>query len=145
MATLPAVPQYKIVKDVTIVNSRLVTPVRRDFGDQYSMLVAGKGLEMYGSVTTEGDAYWLNANATYPNGDAIPAPLVVNRSKQPIAEELGAGSEVELAFKVVTTPKGVYYNLAAIKVLKFVKCFSLADVFDQVSEEEAVEIDNIPF
>ena len=67
MATLPAVPQYKIVKDVTIVNSRLVTPVRRDFGDQYSMLVAGAGLEAYGSVTTEGDAYWLNANATYPN------------------------------------------------------------------------------
>ena len=145
MATLPVVPQYKVVSNVTIVNSRLVTPVRRDFGDQYTMLVAGQGLEAYGSVTQDGDAYWINANATYPNGDSIPAPLVVNRNKQPVQEELGAGSEVELAFKVVVTPKGTYYNLAAVKVLKFVKPFSLADVFDMVEQEAPTNIDDIQF
>ena len=146
MATLPVVPVYKVVTNVTIVNSRLVTPVRRDFGDQFTMLVSGQGLEAYGSVTQDGDAVWLNTNATYPNGDSIAPPLVVNRSKQPIQEELGAGSEVEIAFKVVTTPKGVYYNLAAIKVLKFVKPFSLADVFDLVApKEEPTNVDDIPF
>ena len=148
MATLPVVPQYKVVTDVTIVNSRLVTPVRRDFGDQFTMLVSGQGLEAYGSLTQDGDAVWLNTNATYPNGDSIAPPLVVNRNKQTVDEELGAGSEVELAFKVVTTPKGVYYNLAAVKVLKFVKPFSLADVFDTVvnpKETTEATIDDIPF
>ena len=131
MATLPVVPQYKVVSNVTIVNSRLVTPVRRDFGDQYTMLVAGQGLEAYGS----------------PNGDSIAPPLVVNRNKQPMQEELGAGSQVELAFKVVVTPKGTYYNLAAVKCLKFVKPFSLADVFDTVvaPKEEPTNVDDIPF
>ena len=60
-------------------------------------------------------------------------------------EELGAGSEVELAFKVVVTPKGTYYNLAAVKVLKFVKPFSLADVFDMVEQEAPTNIDDIQF
>jgi hypothetical protein len=148
MATLPVVPVYEVVNNVTIVNSRLVTPVRRDFGDQFTMLCAGEGLAKYGSITQDGDAVWLNTNATYPNGDAIAPPLVVNRSKQPIQEELGAGSQVELAFKVVVTPKGTYYNLAAVKCLKFVKPFSLADVFDTVvnpKEPTEATIDDIPF
>mgnify|MGYP003647251832 FL=1 len=147
MATLPVVPQYEVVNNVTIVNSRLVTPVRRDFGDQYTMLCAGEGLAKYGSVTQDGDAVWLNSNATYPNGDSIAPPLVVNRNKQPMQEELGAGSQVELAFKVVVTPKGTYYNLAAVKCLKFVKPFSLADVFDAVvaPKEEPTNVDDIPF
>ena len=53
-----------------------------------------------------------------------------------------------MAFKVVTTPKGVYYNLAAVKCLKFVKTFNLADVFDTVvnpKEPTEATIDDIPF
>ena len=30
-----------VLKDVTVVNSRLVTPVERSFGSQFSMLVKG--------------------------------------------------------------------------------------------------------
>ena len=123
---------FKVVRNVTIVNTRIATPVTRDFGQQYTLLVAGEGIaEVGGSVTKDGQSYWLKSNAQYANGDAIAPPTVINRSKQPITTELGEGSEVELAFKIAVTPKGTYYNLAAIKVLKLVKPFNIMDVFDE--------------
>jgi|TARA_B110000908_G_scaffold122746_1_gene143957 hypothetical protein len=126
---------FKVVTNVTIVNSRIVTPVTRDFGNQYTLLVSGEGIEeVGGSLTKDGQSYWLNTNANYANGDPIAPPMVINRSKQPITTELGEGSEVELAFKIARTAKGTFYNLAAIKVLRLVKPFNMADVFDSEVE-----------
>jgi len=133
---------FKVIRNVTIVNTRVVNPVTRDFGQQYSLLVSGEGLEDAGSITKDGKSYWINMNAQYPNGDIIAPPMVVNRSKMPITTELGEGSEVELAFKVVKTTQGTYYNLAAVKVMKFIKPFSILDMFDEVPEvgdEEALD------
>ena len=126
---------FKVVRNVTVVNTRVVTPARRDFGDQYTILVSGDGIEEVGGRSTDGGkTFWLNTNATYPNGDTIAPPKVINRSKQAIDSELGEGSEVELAFTVATTPKGTYYNLAAIKVLRMVKPVDVLDAFDDVAE-----------
>ncbi len=64
---------------------------------------------------------------------------MVNRAKQPVTTELGEGSEIEIAFRIVHTKKGTFHNLAAIKVLKFVKPFSILDVFDDVDGEDVLD------
>jgi len=129
---------FKVVRNITIVNTRMVTPVTRDFGNQYSILAKGDQLASVGlSINTDGSA-WINSNASYPNGDVIPAIPMIDRSKRPITSELGEGSEVELAFRVVATTKGTYYNLAAVKVMKLVKPVSVFDAFDEVDETEDV-------
>ena len=127
---------FKVIRDITIVNTRMVTPVTRDFGDQYSILASGAALQEVGIKANKDGSGWVNSNATYPNGDAIANIPMVDRSKRAITTELGAGSQVELAFKVVNTTKGTYYNLAAVKVMKLVKPFSILDVFDEVSSAE---------
>jgi hypothetical protein len=126
---------FKVVRNITIVNTRMITPITRDFGAQYSILASGSELEQIGVKTNEDGSGWINSNATYANGDSIAAIPMIDRSKRPVTTELGAGSEVELAFKVVTTPKGTYYNLAAVKVMKMVKPFSVFDMFDEAADE----------
>ena len=131
--------EFKVVRNITIVNTRMVTPITRDFGAQYSILASGEELSKVGIKTNQDGSGWINSNATYANGDAIANIPMIDRSKRAITTELGAGSEVELAFKVVTTAKGTYYNLAAVKVMKMVKPFSVFDMFDEVEEStEAV-------
>ena len=132
---------FKVVRNVVVVNSRLVTPVQRDFGQQYSLLASGDLAAVGGSPTKDG-SFWLNANAQYPNGDPIAPITMVNRSKQPVTTELGEGSEVDIAFRIVKTAKGTYYNLAAIKVMKFVKPFSILDVFDEVMDSDEAVLDS---
>jgi len=126
--------EFKVLRNIRVVNSRIQTPVQRDFGKQYSLLATGEGLEQVGNVAKDG-SIWVNSNAEYPNGDPISPTPIIDRSKRPIDSELGEGSEVELAFKVVKTSKGEYYNLAAIKVMKYVKPFSVFDVFDDEEDE----------
>jgi hypothetical protein len=132
---------FKVVRNVTVVNSRLITPVVREFGSQYTLLAKGEGLEAVGGNITKDGSAWINSNATYPNGDTVPTIPMIDRSKRPVETELGDGSEVELAFRVVQTKKGTYYNLAAIKVLKFVKPFSVFDIFDTVDDDEQAVLD----
>jgi hypothetical protein len=128
---------FKVLRDITIVNSRIQTPVQRDFGKQYSLLATGEGLEQVGNVAKDG-SIWVNSNAEYPNGDQIAPTPIIDRAKRPITTELGEGSQVELAFKVVKTSKGEFYNLAAIKVMKYVKPFSVFDVFDAEEDDDEV-------
>jgi len=137
---------FKVVRNITIVNTRLITPVTRDFGDQYSILASGTSLQEVGIKANKDGSGWINSNASYPNGDRIPNIPMIDRSKRAITTELGAGSKVELAFKVVNTTKGVFYNLAAVKVMKMVKPFSVLDVFDEAEEttEEDV-LASVPF
>jgi hypothetical protein len=130
---------FKVVRNITVVNSRLITPVVREFGSQYTLLAKGEGLEEVGGNTTKDGSAWINSNATYPNGDAVPAIPMIDRSKRPVETELGEGSEIELAFRIVENKKGTYYNLAAIKVLKFVKPFSVFDVFDTDDTEGVLD------
>ena len=131
--------EFKVVRNITIVNTRMVTPITRDFGAQYSILASGEELSKVGISTNQDGSGWINSNATYPNGDAIANIPMIDRSKRAITTELGAGSEVELAFKVVTNAKGTYYNLAAVKVMKMVKPFSVFEMFDEVEDStEAV-------
>jgi len=127
---------FKVVRSVTIVNTRMIQPVTRDFGDQYSILASGPELASIGLKANADGSSWINSNASYPNGDMIPKIPMVDRSKRAINSELGAGSQVELAFRVVETAKGTYYNLAAVKVMKFVKPFSILDVFDETDDAE---------
>jgi len=132
---------FKVIRNLTIVNTRMVTPITRDFGDQYSILATGDSLSEIGISTNTDGSGWINSNASYPNGDKIPNIPMVNRSKQPITTELGAGSQVELAFKIVKNSQGTYYNLAAVKVMKFVKPFSVLDLFDEVSDSSGDVLD----
>jgi len=132
---------FKVIRNLTIVNTRMVTPITRDFGDQYSILATGDSLSEIGISTNTDGSGWINSNASYPNGDKIPNIPMVNRSKQPITTELGAGSQVELAFKIVKNSQGTYYNLAAVKVMKFVKPFSVLDLFDEVSDSSEDVLD----
>jgi hypothetical protein len=132
---------FKVVRNVTVVNSRLITPVVREFGSQYTLLAKGEGLEAVGGNITKDGSAWINSNATYPNGDAVPTIPMIDRSKRPVETELGDGSEVELVFRVVQTKKGTYYNLAALKVMKFVKPFSILDLFDEVSDSSEDVLD----
>jgi hypothetical protein len=131
---------FKVLRDIRVVNSRIQTPVTREFGKQYSLLASGEGLGEVGNVSKDGNV-WVNSNAEYPNGDPISPIPVIDRAKRPIDSELGEGSQVELAFKVVKTSKGTYYNLACIKVLKLVKPFSVFDVFDDENTEEDEVLD----
>ena len=132
---------FKVLRNITIVNTRMVTPVTRDFGNQYSILAQGAELSSIGLKANQDGSSWINSNASYPNGDAIPNIPMVDRSKRAITSELGAGSEVELAFRVVKTTKGTYYNLAAVKVMKFIKPFSVLDMFDEASDETQAVLD----
>ena len=129
---------FKVLRNIRVVNSRIQTPVTREFGKQYSLLASGEGLSEVGNVAKDG-SIWVNSNAEYPNGDPISPIPVIDRAKRPIDSELGEGSEVELAFKVVKTSKGTFYNLAAIKVMKMVKPFSVFDVFDDDESDEVLD------
>jgi|TARA_R110000803_G_scaffold185222_1_gene247590 hypothetical protein len=127
--------EFKVVRNVTVVNTRVINPVQRDFGKQYSLLLQGSELSNVGLKPTKDESYWVNSNAEYPNGDAIAPIPMINKSKQPVTTELGEGSEIELVFKVVMTKKGQYFNLAAIKVIKFVKPFDIFDCFDELESD----------
>ncbi len=129
---------FKVLRDIRVVNSRIQTPIKRDFGKQYSLLASGEGLEQVGNVSKDGSV-WINSNATYPNGDEISPTPVIDRAKRPITTELGEGSVVELAFKVVKTSRGTFYNLACIKVMQMVKPFSIFDVFDEEESDEVLD------
>jgi len=129
---------YKIVKNITVINSRLIEPIVRSFGKQYSMLVSGDLANVGGSPAagTEG-AFWLNANAEYPNGDPTKPIDVLDKHSRPMTSELGEGSEISIAFEVVKAKNGnTYYNLNQIRVLKFVKPFSVFDLFDETDDAE---------
>ena len=105
---------FKVIRDVTIVNTRMIQPVTRDFGDQYSILASGSALQEVGIKANKDGSGWINSNATYPNGDRIANIPMVDRSKRPIATELGEGSQVELAFKVVYTLFNIPLKLRGI-------------------------------
>jgi hypothetical protein len=133
----PNASDYVIVRNCIVVNARMIEPIVRSFGKQYSMLVSGELAAVGGSPAKEAGSYWLNANAQYPNGDPIKAPKVLDKHGRAMESELGEGSEISIAFKVVTASNGnKYYNLDQIRVNKFVKAFSVFDLFDA---EESVE------
>ena len=132
---------FKVIRNITIVNTRMVTPAKRDFGDQYSILASGSELAKVNiKVNAEGSG-WINTSAVYPNGDTIAPVPMVDRSKRPITTELGEGSVVELAFKIVSLKTGTYYNLAAVKVMKMVKPISVFDAFDEAEDESQAILD----
>jgi hypothetical protein len=114
------------IKNVVVQNSRLITPVPRSFGPQYSLLVSGQPeLETVSqSDPTEDLAYWLNTNAQTPDGLNIPAPVIIDTSGQVVTTELGKGSVVNLKFSKVVVKGKTYYNLRAVGLIK------LAPVFD---------------
>jgi hypothetical protein len=115
----------------------MLEPVTRSFGKQYSMLVTGDLARVGAAPAKEKGAFWLNANAEYPNGDSIKAPEIFDKHGRQLETELGEGSEVSIAFKVVQASNGnTYYNLAQIRVVKFVKAFSVFDLFDAVEESD---------
>jgi len=133
----PSAKDFTIVKNCTVVNSRMLEPIVRSFGKQYSMLVSGELSEVGGSPAKESGSYWLNANAEYPNGDAIKAPLIMDKHGREMTEELGEGSEISIAFKIVKASNGnKYFNLHQIRVHKLVKPFSVFDLFDAAEKTE---------
>lgn len=131
---------YKIVTNLTVINSRLIEPIVRSFGKQYSMLVKGDLADVGGSPATgtEG-AFWLNANAEYPNGDPIKPIEVLDKHSRAMTSELGEGSKIAIAFEIVKAKNGnTYYNLDQVRVMKYVKPFNVFDLFDEVTEESDV-------
>jgi hypothetical protein len=114
------------IKNVVVQNSRLINPVPRDFGPQYSLLVSGQPeLETVSqSDPTEDLAYWLNTNAQTPDGRSIPAPVIIDTAGEIVNTELGKGSVVNLKFSKVVVKGKTYYNLRAVGLI------SLAPVFD---------------
>ena len=59
-----------------------------------------------------------------------------------MTEELGEGSEISIAFKIVTASNGnKYFNLHQIRVHKFVKPFSVFDLFDAESTDDLSQAD----
>jgi len=132
----PKASDYVIVRNCVVVNSRMLEPIVRSFGKQYSMLVSGELAAVGGSPAKESGSYWINANAQYPNGDAIKAPRVMDKHGREMESELGEGSEISIAFKVIKASNGnKYYNLDQIRVTKFVKAFSVFDLFDADEED----------
>ena len=133
----PSAKDFTIVTNCVVVNSRLIEPIVRSFGKQYSMLVSGDLARVGAAPAKEKGSFWLNSNAEYPNGDAIKAPEVFDKHGRAMTAELGEGSEISIAFKVVKASNGnTYYNLSQVRVLKFVKAFSVFDLFDSVTESE---------
>lgn len=137
----PKASDYVIVRNCVVVNSRMLEPIVRSFGKQYSMLVSGELAAVGGSPAKESGSYWINSNAQYPNGDAIKAPRVMDKHGREMESELGEGSEISIAFKVIKASNGnKYYNLDQIRVTKFIKAFSVFDLFD-ADEEDLSEAD----
>ena len=137
VSVAPSAKDFTIVNNCTVVNSRMIEPIVRSFGKQYSMLVSGELSEVGGSPAKESGSYWLNANAQYPNGDAIKAPQVMDKHGREMTEELGEGSEISIAFKIVKATNGnKYFNLHQIRVHKLVKPFSVFDLFDAEEKTE---------
>jgi|TARA_R110002153_G_C13179197_1_gene484920 hypothetical protein len=123
-----------VLKDVTVVNSRLVTPVERSFGSQFSMLVKGnKNLDKVStSEPTEEGAFWLNTNGETPQGVKLPPPVVVTKDGAKVTEELGSGSKVNLKFAVVHIGDKVYYNLKTVGVVSVEPLFDhFSGLFDE--------------
>lgn len=137
VSSAPSAKDYTIVTNCVVVNSRMLEPIVRSFGKQYSMLCKGDLARVGAAPAKEKGSFWINANAEYPNGDSIKAPEVFDKHGRVMESELGEGSEVSIAFKVVKASNGnTYYNVAQIRVLKFVKAFSVFDLFDAVEESE---------
>ena len=137
ISVAPSAADYVIVKNCTVVNSRMIEPIVRSFGKQYSMLVQGDLSKVGAAPAKEDGAFWLNANATYPNGDPVKAPEVMDKHGRSMESELGEGSVVSIAFKIVKASNGnTYYNLSQVRVVKFIKAFSVFDLFDTVDESD---------
>ena len=122
------------IKNVVVQNSRLITPVPRDFGPQYSLLVSGQ--PELGTVSqsdpTEDLAYWLNTNAQTPDGLNIPAPVIIDTAGQIVTTELGKGSVVNLKFSKVVVKGKTYYNLRAVGLISLAPVFGPLDgMFDE--------------
>ena len=133
----PSAKDFTIVTNCVVVNSRMLEPITRSFGKQYSMLVQGDLARVGAAPAKEQGEFWINSNAEYPNGDSIKAPEVFDKHGRAMTAELGEGSEISIAFKVVKASNGnTYYNLSQVRVLKFVKAFSVFDLFDSVTESE---------
>ena len=142
VSVAPSAKDFTIVKNCTVVNSRMLEPIVRSFGKQYSMLVSGELSAVGGSPAKEAGSFWLNSNAQYPNGDAIKAPQVMDKHGREMTEELGEGSEISIAFKIVTASNGnKYFNLHQIRVHKFVKPFSVFDLFDADEADDLSQAD----
>ena len=132
-----------VMKNVVIRNSRIVTPVRKSWGGQYSLVIETPQGHIISDSSADGEnQYWLNWNAEYPNGDSIaPVPQVRGKSVVTDPTELGNGSVVDLAFETVERNGKNYYNLKAIKLVQYVKPKSLLDLFDtdETFESDPVE------
>lgn len=131
------------IKNVVVQNSRLITPVPRDFGPQYSLLVSGQPeLETVSqSDPTEDLAYWLNTNAQTPDGLNIPAPVIIDTAGEIVNTELGKGSVVNLKFSKVVVKGKTYYNLRAVGLISLAPVF---DPFDGMFDEDQIA-DSIAF
>ena len=131
------------IKNVVVQNSRLITPVPRDFGPQYSLLVSGQ--PELGTVSqsdpTEDLAYWLNTNAQTPDGLNIPAPVIIDTAGQIVTTELGKGSVVNLKFSKVVVKGKTYYNLRAVGLICLAPVF---DPLDGMFDEDQIA-DSIAF
>lgn len=130
------------IKNVVVQNSRLINPVPRDFGPQYSLLVSGSAeLETVSqSDPTEDMSYWLNTNAQTPDGLNIPAPVIVDRDGKIVTQELGKGSRVNLKFSKVVVKGKTYYNLRAVGLLHLAPIFDPLDgMFDEEEVASAIE------
>lgn len=130
-----------ILRNITVKQSRVVNPVHKDWGPQYSMIISGDNAEKVGSVSGQEGEYWLNWNAQYPNGDPInPTPQVRGKGEAE-PTELGDGSVVDLAFETTERRGKTYYNLRAIKILDFVQPKTVMDWFKE--DDEVNEFDDV--
>jgi len=130
-----------IVPNCTVVNSRVLTPVHRSFGSQYTLLAKcdTDGLTAISKGNPDG-SHWINSNAAFPNGDPTPLIQVFNHNLRPLQDtELGEGTKCNLLFDKVVTNKGTYYNIKAIQVLEFIKPFDILDAFRALDNTETDE------
>jgi len=125
--------QTFVLQNISVVNSRLVTPVHRSFGSQYTLLASGHNLGQVSKSAPNADgSFWINSNATFPNGDAVPPVETVNRNLKPFLNnglELGEGSLVDLLFNVVNVKDKIFYNLRTVRVLQYVAPFDHLSAF----------------
>jgi len=120
-----------VLKNVVVRNSRVVTPVTKSWGKQYSLVIESAKGHLVGTPSDREGQFWLNWSAQYPSGDLV-APIAQVRGKTVSEDptEFGDGSVVDLAFDTVERDGKQYHNLKAIKVIQFVKPRSVVDFFD---------------
>ena len=130
-----------VLQNISVVNSRLVTPVHRSFVSQYTLLASGHNLGQVSKSAPNADgSFWINSNATFPNGDAVPPVETVTRTLKPFINnglELGEGSLVDLLFNVVNVKDKIFYNLRTVRVLDYVAPFDHLSAFKTADDANA--------